>query len=308
MKCRLYKFVLGCVVVMLMIATKADSNEVIIKDDDISISKAELSNAIKYWAKKDRSLALKDYVLRQDLINSFIINYKLAGKSDEITAESDPVFYWQSQFAIRNLKNKMYIEYYSRKLKVPDMMELAKEVLMASRDKFATLPEKRKASHILLKCMGKDCNRGEKKITAEKILKKLKEGAKFEELVEKYSDDHATKIRQGKVKEDLVLGGTKVDPRFVSGAFSIDKVGEYSGVVSTRFGLHIIRLDELIPSSFKPDKEVLPSIVTKLEKRYKLLSKKVLIKSLRLSKESKVNQDLIDEILKEYTLDSEVKN
>lgn len=298
---------LGVLLTTIVFSVYGESNAPVLEDGNIKISKEEISNAIKYWNKSHREEAGKDYSLRYDLLNSFIVNYRMAGLSDKITADVDPTFYWQNQFAIRNLKNKLYLKNYIENLKLPDMTELAKQTLMLNKDKYGRVPEKRKVSHILLKCVGADCNRKERRKDAEKILKDLEQGANFEDLVAKFSEDPGSKQRNGKIKNDLVLGAAKVDPYFTGGAFSIEKVGGYSEVVSTRFGLHIIRLDEIIPSKNKSESENLPEIIKILEKRYKLLAEKAFVKSLKLSDKAKINQKELDNILSEYNSDQDDK-
>jgi len=81
---------------------------------------------------------------------------------------------------------------------------------------------------------------------ADDILKELRGGTTFEDLVLKYSDDQASKYRQGdygyisRVDEQRrqLLGKD-----FIDSAFRLKK-GETSGVLQSNIGFHIVRADE----------------------------------------------------------------
>ncbi len=79
------------------------------------------------------------------------------------------------------------------------------------------------------------------KVKIDSIYTKLKGGAKFEDLVTKYSDD------QGSAKNGGVLpafGTGRMVPEFEAAAFAIKHPGEYSQPVRTAYGWHIIKLLE----------------------------------------------------------------
>jgi parvulin-like peptidyl-prolyl isomerase len=90
-------------------------------------------------------------------------------------------------------------------------------------------------------------------------------------MVEKYSDDTGTKQKGGKFRP-VKLGEPRVSPEYTEGLFSIENVGEYSDVVSSRFGLHIIRLDEIEPAYYKPFDEVKGKVLAAIETKYRQLA------------------------------------
>jgi parvulin-like peptidyl-prolyl isomerase len=76
----------------------------------------------------------------------------------------------------------------------------------------------------------------EAKARAEEALKKIKGGAKFEDVVGDYSDEPGAKERGGDLGR--FRPGT-FDPKFVEAVQGM-KVGDVSGVVETQFGFHVI--------------------------------------------------------------------
>jgi foldase protein PrsA len=77
--------------------------------------------------------------------------------------------------------------------------------------------------------------------TAKEVLKKLQDGAKFEDLAKEYSADTGSAQKGGDLgwfkKGEMV-------PEFETAAFSLKK-GETSGLVRTKYGYHIIRVDDV---------------------------------------------------------------
>jgi peptidyl-prolyl cis-trans isomerase C len=128
-------------------------------------------------------------------------------------------------------------------------------------------PESYRARHILaaifptdmlrdtpiskLQSKKKDLTRkAEEKINT--IIKELKEGANFEELAKKKSDDEASRKNGGDL--DVIYKGI-LDPSFDE-AISKLNPGETSGKVETKFGFHIIKLIEKRPSEQAPFAEL----------------------------------------------------
>ncbi len=83
---------------------------------------------------------------------------------------------------------------------------------------------------------------------ADDILKELKGGAKFEELVAKYSDDTSSKYKGGD-KGYLIRSDTQVQQMYgtalFNAAFSVKK-GETSGIIQTNVGYAIIMVTDRI--------------------------------------------------------------
>ncbi len=109
-------------------------------------------------------------------------------------------------------------------------------------------PERRKASHILIKVdQGADAaTRQAAKAKAEQILAEVRKApAKFAELARKDSQDPGSAAKGGDL--GTFTRDTMVKP-FADAVFSM-KPNEISGPVETQFGYHIIRLDGIVPGA-----------------------------------------------------------
>ena len=93
------------------------------------------------------------------------------------------------------------------------------------------------------------------------ISKKIKEGEKFGELAEQYSDDKSSAKNEGELPW---FGTGKMPPEFEEASFAIKNKGDYSPIIRTKYGWHIIKLlDKRGLSSFDEMKGELKSKVSK---------------------------------------------
>ncbi|MBW2937584.1 peptidylprolyl isomerase [Aureisphaera sp. CAU 1614] len=102
-------------------------------------------------------------------------------------------------------------------------------------------------SHIMVSTM-KDTSAANAKDRINEIYGLLQQGESFEDLAKQYSDDKATGLNGGKMRP-FSKGQLKAPP-FEEAAYSLKNPGDISKPVQTRFGWHIIRLEEklVIPS------------------------------------------------------------
>ncbi len=116
------------------------------------------------------------------------------------------------------------------------------------------------------------------------ILKELKEGANFEELAKNKSDDEASRESGGDL--DVIYKGI-FDPAFDEAVSKLNP-GEISGKVETRFGFHVIKLNEKRPPEQAPFRELEEAI----QKHLFMEEAKVLVASYveDLKKEAKIKK------------------
>ncbi len=116
------------------------------------------------------------------------------------------------------------------------------------------LPEERRASHILV-AVPKDADEAEVEAARRKALEIKKEidgGASFETLARERSDDPGSAKKGG----DLGYFSRGVmDAPFEEAVFAMQP-GEITGPVRSRFGFHVIRLDDIRKGAVKPFEEV----------------------------------------------------
>jgi parvulin-like peptidyl-prolyl isomerase len=123
-------------------------------------------------------------------------------------------------------------------------------------------PEVVRAAHVLIAtkdlASGTELTEDQKKAklkTAEEVLKKAKDGADFGKLAKEYSDDPGSKDKGG----EYTFPRGQMVPPFEAAAFSL-KTNEISGIVTTSFGYHIIKVYEKTPAKKVDFDKVAPDL------------------------------------------------
>jgi len=124
-------------------------------------------------------------------------------------------------------------------------------------DQYST-PVEVRASHILLRTEGKDP--AAVRAQAEDILKQAREGADFAQLAQKFSEDQASAANGGDL--NFFGRGTMV-PAFDAVAFELEP-GQIGDIVSTDFGLHIIKVTERRGGTSRTLEEVKPELTQRV--------------------------------------------
>ena len=141
-------------------------------------------------------------------------------------------------------------------------------------------PEAIKVSHILFAVKDNEAGKldAEAKAKAMAVLKQLREGADFAELAKQYSDDRGSKANGGVIPGWAEKG--KFVPPFEEAAFAM-KPGEISDPERTRFGYHIIRLDEKRAARQLTFEEVKDKIEADLRKQLLAERREFLVRPFR---------------------------
>lgn len=281
-------------------ALKSVLGEPIIRDQGVGISRAELEQIISRWSAEMRQAAADDYGDRLELLNMALVNKKLALMADEMTPEENGEAYWTLYFQLQGRKRQATIEEFLANLDIPELTKLTKERYTTEKERFARVPEQRLTSHILFFCPPGQCDRTDLRPVAEEVLVQLRSGADFEQLVAEYSQDPGSKDKGGRYDTWFSLGQKDVEPRYTGGAFEIAEVGGYSDLVETKFGIHIIRLDDVRETYFKTYDEVRDTITRTLRADFIKQSVQELEASLLISDEAYIDAAVLDELLAPY--------
>jgi peptidyl-prolyl cis-trans isomerase C len=177
--------------------------------------------------------------VREELINREV----LAQEARKAGAEKAPEVQTQLDMVRQEIVVSYYLREFARKNPVTEA-EIQKEY---DRAKSQHGDKEYKARHILV----------ETEDQAKGLIAELKKGAKFDELATKNSKDTGSAQRGGDL--DWNVPGT-FDKQFSDAMVKLEK-GKYSEApVKTRFGFHIIQLDDVRPAKFAAIGEVRPRI------------------------------------------------
>jgi peptidyl-prolyl cis-trans isomerase SurA len=103
---------------------------------------------------------------------------------------------------------------------------------------------------------------------ADSLYERLLAGEDFATLARQYSTDAASARNGGELRP---FGPNEMIPPFEKAAFALEKAGDISGIVETRFGYHIIRLIEKLPrASFENERSALEYRFSRSEHNFDL--------------------------------------
>ncbi len=291
---KVLKLLLLGVPVLSFAATGA---EYILEDTGISMTQQELAFIVSNWTPQMQQAAAHDAGDRLELLNRALANKKIAAEAEKITPEQDPERYWRQQLLLRNVLREFVVNSHMEELQVPDMTDLAREVFVTQKDKYASIPESRYTSHILFQCRAGKCDRESKRPIVKAVFAKLNTGGNFAELATEYSDDPGTRAKGGAYDHWITKGDAGVEPYYVQATFEIAEVGGMI-MADTRFGIHIIRLDKLKPQRYLPFDEA--GIIATLENEYKKLAAKEFDAKFRITDDAYIDGPAMDDIFSKY--------
>jgi peptidyl-prolyl cis-trans isomerase SurA len=131
------------------------------------------------------------------------------------------------------------------------------------------------------------------KLKIDSVYQMLKEGADFEELAKKYSDDKKTISKGGYIGW---FGIKRYDINFEDQAFGIENPGDFSEVFETGAGYHIVK--QLNKRNFESFKRVKGRIENKLAKDDRIsIAKKALVEEIKLEANFEPNDIALSAII-----------
>jgi len=215
--------------------------------DGISVGPAELQDEFRF---KNEKVKL-DYAL----IKPEELEAKITPSDAEIKAAYEKN---KSKYQVPERRSVRYalldVNQLRQGLQISD--DMLKEQYQANIQQYQ-VPNQVHVQHILFRTVGKtDAEVQEVSKKAEDVLKQAKEGAKFDELAKKYSEDPGSKDKGGDLS--WIHQGQTV-PEFEKTAFSLAP-GQISDLVKTQYGFHIIKVLEKQTAHTKPFEEVKDSI------------------------------------------------
>ncbi len=183
-------------------------------------------------------------MMREELINREVVTQEAQksglAKSAEVQAQMD--------IARQEILVGAYLRDWVKKHPVSDT-EIQQEY---ERARAQTGDKEYRARHILV----------DNEDQAKALIADLNKGAKFDDLAKKNSKDAGSKERGGDLDWNVP---TAFDKQFSDAMVKLDK-GKYTAApVQTRFGFHVIQLDDVRPVKFPGMEEVKPRIAQQIQ-------------------------------------------
>lgn len=199
----------------------------------------------------------------EEALRGLLLIKQLAKEAEDAGIDKDPVVAAEIELAREEILSKRRVAKIVDALEVPSMEALGKERYLTSPALFTT-PETLELRHLLIL---RDTH-GEEgaKALAEKLRAQIEADPKldFEALVKANSEEPSAKEKGGLLPK-IAKGDTVAD--FEAAAFAL-KPGEFSPVVRTKYGYHIIQLISRTPGSRVPYEKVKAQVERDLEAEF----------------------------------------
>jgi peptidyl-prolyl cis-trans isomerase C len=211
--------------------------------------------------------ALNNPLMLRKMAGSLFVQRAIADEARAMGLDKDPVL----KAKARELVDGLLFKERMRRLDeqpTPDLSDVAREKFDANPDAWAD-PEKVAIAHILVRThkLKQRVRSDEEALKiARDLIAKLKKGANFAELAQRYSDDPETAPRGG------VLGVYKrgqLGRPFEEVAFGLDEKNDISEPVHSDYGYHIIKLYRHIPKRERSYDEIKDELIAKLEAEFR---------------------------------------
>lgn len=294
---RRFQWILACCV----LSGIACADDIVLRDGDTTMTRDELTYIVRNWTPEMQRAGARDLGDRLELLNMALSSKKIAAEADKLTAEKDGDLYWKKTLMERAIKRKLIVDTYLREQPIPDMTAVAEEYYRTQKDRYARMPEQRLSSHILFKCTREDdCDRPAVREKAESVLAELNAGGSFEALAKAHSEDLRSGAQGGLYDRWLTANNKEVAPEYVKAVFALQAPGDYTAVTSSRFGFHIIRLEEIKPVHYRSFDDAKADIIADLEQEYRELSAKAFDARYRISDDASIDGAAMEALFAPY--------
>lgn len=191
----------------------------------------------------------------RQLVSNIYVRRAAAQEAIQQALDKTPATQYRLQMAHDNVLGEEWIAAVDAAVQpTPEQLETyARSTYKAEPQRFE-IPAQTHARHILI--MGR---MPENKAAAERLLAQIKNGASFEDLAKKHSQDPGSAVQGG----DLGwFPKGRMVKEFDEALQTLIKPGELSGIVESQYGYHIIRLEARKDATMRPYEEVREQLIT----------------------------------------------
>jgi len=238
----------------------------------------------------------------REMAENIYLMRALAAEAKKAPGYDEAQAHWAARLAFqRRLVDAYHADYVRSQLKDVDWESAAREEYVANPERYER-GARISAAHILLRT--EDRSEAEARALAEELHERILSGEDFAALAKEYSGDGSAE-KGGNLG---FFGRGQMAPPFEQAAFALEKPGDISEPVKTRFGYHIIKLNERKPAGQAPFGEVKGQIIDSLQRRMggQVWQDKII--RMRSDQALTINEELLSALREKYVSDFDVEN
>lgn len=240
-----------------------EDEQILLRAGDITVTGQDLQQQLLLLTAAERAQVLAGPDKLKGYLRLIYQDKHMAAAAERLGLDQTPQIQARLITERRRVLAAALRDHTKTQLPPPDFAALAREQYAVRRDEFQ-LPEQFKAAHIL-KRVQCDCEREEKRQSAEQLLARLRAGEDFATLAKTESDDTSTADKGGDLgrwmkREQLVTP-------FADALVKLD-IGALSDIVQTEFGFHLIKKLDYQPVRQQSFEEVQGRLEQNLRQSY----------------------------------------
>lgn len=240
-----------------------EDEQILLRAGDITVTGQDLQQQLLLLTAAERAQVLAGPDKLRGYLRLIYQDKRMTAAAEQLGLDRTPQIQARLITERRRVLAAALRDHTKTQLPPPDFAALAREQYAVRRDEFQ-LPEQFKAAHIL-KRVQCDCEREEKRQSAEQLLARLRAGEDFATLAKTESDDTSTAAQGGDLgrwmkREQLVTP-------FADALVKLD-IGALSDIVQTEFGFHLIKKLDYQPVRQQNFEEVQGRLEQKLRQSY----------------------------------------
>ena len=246
-----------------------------------------------------RTIILRDASKVRTMLGNLLLTSQLvADAKEEGFDQGDELLVLRMKMAAQQELANAWLEHIAYTAPDADYTALAKEYYLLNKDEFDSGPRV-DVTHLLVSTKERTVEEAE--LLAQSYLDKtLSDPSSFDELVITYSEDPSVQSNSGKFTD--VKRNVMVKP-FEQAAFGLKNAGDFSGLVETQYGFHIIRLDQAYPSTTASFEEVRMQLELKMKQNHLERTREDYLRSLTSMPTDISDEEIRSMILRYFNAD-----
>ena len=264
--------------------TSSVETTVLMKYQEAIITRADFDAEIQRIPETSRNEVLASRSRVGLILENILLNRVFSLEAKKNGIDKNPALVNELRLAEDRLLTREYLNAQLEKVKLPDFEARAKELYRLNQEKY-TIKPLADVSHILI--TAKDGKKDAALKQAADLYKQILAGADFEALAASHSDDKSAAKNRGRLG---YFSPDQMVTEFTVAAFALDKPGDISKPVESKFGYHIIKLHNKKNGGLQDFAAVKEGIIDGLRADFVASARKEIIDKVRGSADLEINE------------------
>ncbi len=252
-----------CIILVLLGGNLSASE--LLKNEGVVVSVEDVERYIEFNVPLEQREALVQNERKlRELIESIYVLRKLSALGESQGEVITKSFEWKLELdKARSIAMRYLSEEIGRREQMVDWSARAYEYYLVNKSEFLK-EDQVVVSHVLVSTEERSDEQA--LALAKDVRRRVDLGESINEMARSISDDRSAKKNSGRIGP---FGRHEMVAEFERASFSMLKSGEVSGPVRTKFGYHVIKLEELKAGGIRDFSDVKKDIINKLRVKYK---------------------------------------